>query len=341
MFRTRILAPLALAFLVVLCTIQAEPTDGGYKVLKTIKVGGEGGWDYLTFDPEARRVYIARADRVLVFDVEKEKVVGEVAGTKGVHGVALAPKHKKGFASNGGDSTVTIFDLETLKETARPKVGSRPDAIIYDPASDRVFTFNAGSSDATALRADTGEVAGTVKLGGKPEFAVADGKGTVFVNVEDKEEVVAFDSKELKVKNRWPLAPGKTPTGLSLDPAKRRLYSACRNEKMVILDADSGKVLGSPAIGKGTDASAFDPGTGLAFSSNGEGTVSVIEEKPEGKFHVAATVPTQAGARTMALDPKTHNLYLVTAKFKAPAPGDKGKRGTMDPDSFMILIVGK
>jgi DNA-binding beta-propeller fold protein YncE len=318
---------------------RAEPPESPYKVLKKIPVGGEGGWDYLTMDAAGRRLYIARANRVTVVDVDEGKVVGEVANTPGIHGVALDLKRKKGYTSNGGDATVTIFDLETLKELARPKVGMRPDAIIYDPASDRVFTFNAGSSDTTAISAETGNVDGTIKLGGKPEFAVADEKGQVFVNLEDKSEVVALDSKKLKETNRWPMAPGKNPSGLSMDRAKRRLFATCHNEMMVVLDADSGKVLDTPAIGKGTDASAFDPGTGLAYSSNGDGTLTVVEEQPADHYRVAANVKTQDGARTMALDTKTHNVYLVTARFKPAVPGER--RRAQEPDSFEILVVGK
>jgi DNA-binding beta-propeller fold protein YncE len=319
--------------------LPAEPADSGYRVLKKIPVGGEGGWDYLSMDPTARRLYIAHSNRITVVDVDQGKVVGEVANTPGIHGVALDLKRKRGYSSNGGDSTVTIFDLETLKETARPKVGNRPDAIIYDPASDRVFTFNAGSSDATAISAEKGTVDGTVKLGGRPEFAVADEKGQVFVNIEDKDEVVAIDAKELTVKNRWPLAPGKGPAGLSMDRAKRRLFSTCHNEVMIVMDADSGKVLASPAIGKGTDAAAFDQAAGLAFSSNGDGTLTVVEEKPENQYKVLANVPTQDGARTMALDTKTHNILLATAKFKPAAAGER--RRQIEPDSFVILVVGK
>jgi DNA-binding beta-propeller fold protein YncE len=317
----------------------AEPPASPYHVLKKIPLGGEGGWDYLTFDADARRLYIARSNRVMVLDVDRAKVVGAVTNTPGVHGVAVVPKRQRGFASNGGDSTVTIFDLQTLRETARVKVGTRPDAILYDPASDCVFTFNAGSNDATALSAADGSVAGTVKLGGRPEFAVADGKGQVYVNLEDKSEVVALDAKKLTVKNRWSLAPGKTPTGIAMDRVKRRLFVTCRNEKMIVLDADNGRVLATLVIGKGTDACAFDPDTGLAFSSNGDGTLTVVEERPADHFRVAANVPTQTGARTMALDPKTHNLYLATARFKPAVPGER-RRG-IEPDSFVILIVGK
>jgi DNA-binding beta-propeller fold protein YncE len=339
MTRIRFGALAALVLLFCEFGVAADPPESAYKVVKKIQVGGEGGWDYLTMDGDAGRLYIARADRVQVVDVEKGKLVGEVLKTPGIHGVALDLKRKKGFTSNGGEATVTIFDLETLKETGRVKVGMRPDAIIYDPASDRVFTFNAGSKDATALSAEDGTVAGTVKLDGKPESAVADEKGMVYVNLEDKDQVVAFDAKKLIVKERWPVAPGKAPVGLSMDRAKRRLFVTCGNEKMVVLDADGGKVLATVPIGKGTDASAFDPSAGLAFSSNRDGTLTIVEEKPADKFRVLANVATQEGARTMALDTKTHNLLLVTARFKAPAPGQR--RGAMEPDSFVVLVVGK
>ena len=317
-----------------------EPADSGYHVLKKIDLGGEGGWDYLTMDSATGRLYIARSDRVIVLDVEKGKVVGEVTKTPGIHGVALVPKRKKGFTSNGGDSTVTIFDLENLKEIAKVNVGKRPDAIIYDPASDRVFTFNAGSKDATALASEDGKVAGTVELGGKPEFAVADEKGLVYVNIEDKNEVVVIDSKKVKVKERWKLAPGEEPTGIAMDREKRRLFVSCHNEKMVVLDADSGKVLATPAIGKGTDACVFDQSAGLAFSSNGDGTLTVVEAKPGDKYKVVDNVATQVGARTMALDTKTHHIFLATARFKPLAAGERG-RPKIEPNSFLILEVGK
>jgi DNA-binding beta-propeller fold protein YncE len=291
-------------------------------------------------DAAKRRLYIARGNRVMVVDVDQGKLVGEVANTPGVHGVALDLKRKQGYASNGGDATVTIFDLETLKETARPKVGTKPDAIIYDSASDRVFTFNAGSNDATALAADSGTVAGTVKLDARPEFAVSDGLGRIYANLLVKNEVAVIDAKKLTVEKRWPLAPGKSATGIAMDKSKRRLFVTCGNEMMVILDADTGKILATPKIGKGPDACAFDADAGLAFSSNGEGTLTVIEEQPAGTYKVAATVATQPGAKTMALDTKTHNLYLAAARYKEPAAGKKG-RGPIEPDSFVIVVVGK
>jgi DNA-binding beta-propeller fold protein YncE len=338
MRRTLLPALAALALLGWAYTAGADTPASGYHVVKTIHLGGKGGWDYLTMDPDAHRLYIARSDRVQVLDVDSGKLVGEVAHTPGVHGVALVPRLKKGYASNGRDSTVTIFDLETLAETARPKVGEGPDAILYDPASERVFTFNGRGHDATAIDVARGNVAGSVKLGGKPETAVSDEKGTIYVNIEDKSEIVAFDAKDLTVKHRWPLAPGKEPTGLAIDRERRRLFSSCHNQKMVVLDADSGKVLADAAIGRGTDACVFDPGTNLAFSSNGDGTLTVVEAKGD-EFRVADNVKTQRGARTMALDPRTHTIYLATARFKAPEPGQR--RPGIEPDSFVILVVGK
>jgi DNA-binding beta-propeller fold protein YncE len=307
-------------------------------VLKKLELVGEGGWDYLTMDAASRRLYVSRGTRVLVLDVDHGKIVGEVANTVGVHGIALDTKRNKGYTSNGRDSTVTIFDLETFKETGRPQVGKGPDFIIYDPASDRVFTFNAGSKDATAISADTGAVVGTVKLEGRPEAAVPDEKGMVYVNLVDKHEVVAFDAKQLSVEKRIPVAPGNRPMGLAMDRVNRRLFVSCSNEKMVVLDADSAKVLASLTIGKGTDACAFDPGTGFAFSSNRDGTLTIVKEEPANHFRVAANVKTQEGARTMALDSKTHSLYLATARFK-PATG--GGRPMPEPNSFVILVVGK
>jgi DNA-binding beta-propeller fold protein YncE len=271
----------------------------------------------------------------MVLDVDKETLVGEVPNTPGVHGVALVPKLDRGFISSGGDSTVIVFELKTLHEVARIKVGKKPDAILYDPASDRVFTFNAGSGDATAIDAQTQKVAGTIKLDGKPEFAVADGKGQVFVNLEEKSEVLALDADKLTVVHRWPLAPGEAPTGLAIDRAQRRLFASCHNQKLVVLDADSGRVLSTAPIGKGTDACIYDPDTGLAFSSNGEGSLTVVRESGPGQFEAVETVATQAGAKTMALDPKTHNLFLCTAKAKP------GQRRSYEPGTFVILVVGK
>jgi YVTN family beta-propeller protein len=328
-----------------LAATGAAPADSpasAYHVVKKIPLGGEGGWDYLSVDEAARRLYITRGNRVTVVDLEKGTLAGEVPNTPGVHGVALVPKKSRGYSSNGGDSTVTAFNLETLHELARIKVGARPDAILYDPASDRVFTMNAGSRNVSAIDTETDKVVGTIPLGGKPEFAVADGQGHVYVNLEDKNEIVELDARSLKLTHRWPIAPGKEPAGLAMDRKTRRLFSTCHNQKMIILDADSGKVIATPEIGKGTDACIFDPETSLAFSSNGDGTLTVVQEKDGDKFEVVANVPTQAGARTMALDAKTHNVYLVTARPKpAPAGAGRGQRRSFEPGSFVVLVVGK
>ncbi len=313
-----------------------------------IAVGGDGGWDYLTVDPEAHRLYVSRGNRVVVIDTEAEKVVGELPETPGIHGIAVAPELGKGFTSNGSDSSVTVFDLKTLKPTGKIKASGTPDAILYDPASGRVFTFNHRSDDTTAIDASAGTVAGTLALGGEPEGAVADGKGHVFVNIRSKSEVVEFDGKTLKVLNRWPLAPaGTRPTGLALDREHRRLFSTCGNQKMVVMDADKGTVLGAVDIGRGADGCTFDPSKGLAYSSNGgDGTVTAVGEGEPGTFKVVATIPTQATARTMALDPKTHRLYL-SAATPLPAPAEPagaqpkakgGRRGNV-PGSFVIVVV--
>jgi DNA-binding beta-propeller fold protein YncE len=323
----------------------APAASGDYKIAAEFKVGGEGGWDYLTVDPDAHRLYYGRSTRVQALDLATGKVVGEIPGTPGIHGVALAPDLNRGFTSNGRDSSVTIFDLKTLAELRRVHVeGRNPDAILYEPVTKRVFAFNAGSGTATAIDAASGDVVGTVTLGGRPEFAVADGKGRVFVNLEDSSAVAGFDAKTLAVGSRWPLVEGEGPSGLALDRVHHRLFSVCGNEKMVVLDSETGKVVATLPIGKGTDAAAFDPGTGLAFSSNGEGTLTVVHEDSPEKFSVVGTVTTRRGARTMALDPKTHRIYLATAQFgetPAPTPDRPHPRPPMLPDSFVILTLDR
>lgn len=314
-----------------------------YHVIKRIPVGGDGGWDYLTVDSSTHRLFISRGAHVIVIDVESGASAGEIANTPGVHGIALAPDLGRGFTSNGGDNTVTIFDLKTLKEISRVPVGTGPDAIIYDPATKRVFTFNGRSGDASAVDGASGSVVGTIPLGGRPEFAASDGKGHVYCNIEDKSEIVAIDSNALTVKNRWSLAPGDGPSGLAIDAKHHRLFSVCGNGKMVISDPEAGRVIGTADIGKGPDAAGFDPGTGFAFSSNGgDATLTVVKEAPGNKFEVVENAQTEPGARTMALDTKTHRVYLVTAKFGPPPAGATGRRrGVMEPGSFVVLVVGR
>jgi YVTN family beta-propeller protein len=316
----------------------------GYHVAKKTVLGGEGGWDYLTVDSKARRVYISRGTHVMVVDADSAALVGDIPNTNGVHGIAIVADLNKGFTSNGRDNAVTVFDLKTLKVLGTVPVGKNPDAIIYDPSSKRVFTFNGASHDTTAIDAKTNTVAGTIALGGKPEFAVADEKGNVYVNVEDKNEIVQFDPQKLTVENHWSIAPGEEPTGLAIDRKHRRLFSVCGNKLMAVVNADSGKVITTLATGAGTDAAAFDPETGFAFSSNGEGTVTVVHEDSPDKFTVIENVPTQARARTMALDSKTHQLFLVTAEFGA-APAATAQqprpRAPMVPGTFTLLTLSR
>lgn len=325
-------------------TPTAAPSGPGYHLLKKFEAGGEGGWDYLTVDSAARRLYVSRSTRVMVFDADTGKSIGEIPDTAGVHGIAIASDLGRGFTSNGRDGSVTIFELKTLKPISKVKVGTNPDCILYDPATHRVFAFNRGSSDVTAIEAKTGEVAGLIPLGGHPEFATADGKGMVFVNLDDKSEVVAIDSKKLVAKAHWPVAPGEDCSGMAIDRKHMRLFSVCGNKKMTVMDANTGKVVADVAIGGGTDAAGFDPETNLAFSSNGEGTLTVVHEDSPDKYSVVANVPTQRGARTMALDPKTHNVFLAAAQYgPAPpaTPEHPNPRGPMLPNSFVILVFGK
>jgi len=324
--------------------IVANAGPSGYHLIKTVQLGGEGGWDYLTVDSNARRVYVSRGTHVMVVDADTGALIRDIPNTNGVHGIALAHEFNKGFISDGRDGTITIFDLETLKVQGTAPAGKNPDAIIYDPVSKRVFAFNGTSKDATVIDAKTGTVAGTIPLGGKPEFAVADEKGRVFVNIEDTSEIVRLDSAKLAVESRWSIAPGQEPSGLAMDRKHRRLFSVCANKLMVIVNADSGSVINTVPIGAGTDAAAFDAQTGFAFSSNGEGTLTVVHEDSPDKFTVVDTVQTKARARTMALDAKTHNVYTVSADFGA-APAATAQqprpRPPMVPGSFTMLVLSR
>lgn len=334
-----------LSSLTVLVAVAALAAAGpGYKVIKTHKVGGDGGWDYLAADSSARRLYISRATHVIVLDLDSGKTVGDIADTPGVHGIALAPELGRGFTSNGREGTVSIFDIKTLATSSKVKVGDNPDAILYDPVTKRVFTFNGRSQDSTVIDAEKGTVVGTIKLDGKPEFAASDGQGEVFVNIEDKSELVAIDPVKLQVKTKWPLTPCQEPSGLAMDRKHRRLFVGCDNKMMAVVNADTGKVLATPAIGEGVDATAFDDETGLAFASCGEGALTVVKEESPDKFSVAENVPTQQGARTLALDSKTHNVFVVTANFGPPpaaTPDNPHPRRTILPDTFVVLVLGK
>ncbi len=334
----------AILFSVCLITAAYAQKPGGYHLLNRIEVGGEGGWDYLIADADAHRLYVSHATKVVVIDTETNTVVGEIAGMKGVHGIAFVDKLNKGFISDGRDNSVTVFDLKTLKVTGKVTVDKNPDCIMYDPASNRIFAFNRGASNVTAINANDNSVAGTIALGGTPEFAASDGKGMVFVNLDNKSEVVPIDSKKLTAGTHWPIAPGEDNTGMAIDPKTHRLFIVCGNKKMIVMDAGTGKIVSNLPTGDGTDAAGFDPGAKLAFSSNGEGTLTVIHEDSADKYSVAENVKTERGARTMALDTKTHKVYLAVAKYgEAPAPtaAQPRPRAPMIPGSFAIIVYGK
>lgn len=322
-----------------LLAASAAPGASGYKVIKTVPISGEGGWDYVYVDSDARRVYVSHATQVVVLDADSYEVVGSIPDTQGVHGIAIAPELGRGFTSNGRSNDVTIFDLKTLKPIGTVKTDANPDAIVYDSVSKRVFTFNGRGKNTTAINAADGTVAGTLALGGKPEFAVADGKGSIFVNNEDTSELIQVDSQKITERHRWPLAPCKSPSGLAIDRKNRRLFAVCDEKVMAVVNADTGKVVATPTIGEGVDASAFDPATQLVFASNGEGTLTVVREDSPNKFTVVESVPTKRSARTMGLDLKTHNIFLPAADFDPPAPGER--RGKMKPGSFVLLVLGK
>jgi DNA-binding beta-propeller fold protein YncE len=334
----------ALVALVVPLLAAATPARAEFHLLRRAELGGEGGWDFITVDGTAHRLYVTRGSHVMVVDTDSLTVVGDVPDTPGVHGVALVPDLGVGFASNGRDTSVTIFDLATLRARQRVRVGRGPDAIVYDPASRRVFTLNGGSNDATAIDAASGKVVGTVALGGRPEVPACDGRGRMYVNLEDSSAVVAVDTRSLKVVGRWPLSPGEGPTGLALDAVHGRLFSGCANRNLVVTDAHGGRVMATLPIGGRVDGVAFDPALGLAFSSNGEGSLTVVHEDSPGAFSVRAEVPTAPGARTLALDPLSHRVYLVTARF-GPAPEPTAEqprpRAPMVPGSFQVLVFGE
>ena len=300
-------------------------TAPGYKVTKKIPIPGQGGWDYLAVDETARRLYVSHATQVEVLDVDSGAIVGKIENTQGVHGIAIAPEIGRGFTSNGQSSNVTIFDLRTLNKIANGPTGKKPDAIIYDPASSRVFAFNGGSNSATAIQAGDGKVAGTVDLGGGPEYAVADGSGYVYDNLEDESLVLKIDARSLKVEQRWPTAPCASPSSISMDRSNRRVFIGCRSKVMAVMNADTGQVITTLPIGDHVDATAFDPDSKLIFNSNGEGTITVIHEDGPDKYSVAETVKTLPKAKTMALDLKTHQLFLSAA----------------EAGQFEVLVVGR
>jgi YVTN family beta-propeller protein len=319
--------------------LPATPGSSGYHVLKTISLPGTQAFDYLSMDSDARRLYIARQDHVAVVDVDSGTLVGNISDLNGVHGIALAPELGRGFTTNGGDQTSTIVDLKTLQKIGTVKtVGKNPDSMAYDSFTKRAFIMDAASDDVTVIDAVSGTVAGSIALAGTPEFVVADGKGKIYINITDKGQIGEFDGMTLQALHYWSLAPGYNPSGLSIDREHRRLFSTCER-MVVVMDADTGKVVATVPTGNGTDAAGFDPGAQLAFASAGEGLLTVIHEDSPDKFSLMDQVPTRYLARTLAVDLKTHTVYQVTVK-RLPG-GTSGGGGSVVPGSFVVIAVGK
>lgn len=341
-------SPLLIGVIALTLLILAKPpvrgADGPYHFLKEIPVGDEGSWDYLSIDDVGRRLYVTHSTKVVVIDLERETVVGEIVNTPGVHGFALAPDLQRGFTSNGRENKANIVDLKTLKTLSKVDTGANPDAILYEPGQREVYVFNGRGKSATVFEASSGKVVATIPLSGKPEFAVADTKaGRVYCNIEDKREVAVIDTRTHAVVNTWPIAPGSEASGMAFDLAHHRLFLGCHNKLMVMMDSVTGKVIATVPIGQGVDANAFDPGTQLAFSSNGEGTVTIAREESPETLTVVQTLKTERGAKTMALDLKTHNIYVAAMKFETaadPAADAPPQRPKPIPGSFRILVYG-
>ena len=325
---------------------QTAPATAPYHLLHTITIGGEGGWDYLSVDPAGERLYLSHGTQVDVVDLRTRRVIGTIPNTPGVHGIEAVPGANRGYVTCGRNNTCVVFDLTTLKPigTAIP-TGPKPDALLYDTFSKRVFLFSNAGGKTTVLDAATGQVAGTAELGGDLEAAAADDKGHIFVNVEDKSEVIEVNAQTMAVTHRYPLAPGEEPTGLAFDPRAGRLFSACHNEKLVVTDSRTGKQLAVLPIGQGVDGAAFDPSTQNVITSNGgAGTFTVIHQDSPTKYTVVATIPTQRGARTIAISPTTHHLFTCTADYgptPAPTTENPRPRPSIVPGTFRVLEYGQ
>ena len=331
----KILLPALFSLVMATAASAAEP----YHLLKEISVGGDGGWDYLTVDSAAQRLYVSHGTKVVVIDLAKDAVAGEITNTPGVHGIAVAPELNRGLVTCGRENKGALVDLKTLKIISKVETGANPDGMIFEPGQKEFYTFNGRGESATVIDAQSGKAVATIPLGGKPEFAAVDVKaGLVFNNIEDKNELVVIDTKTHTVKNRWPIAPGEEASGLAFDEKNHRLFLGCGGSKtMVMMDSESGKVLASVPIGDGVDANSFDPATQLAFASCSDGTVTIAKEDGD-KLTVVQTLKTEKGSRTMTLDPATHKIYLAAAKYDEPAAGQR--RGKMVAGSFKVLVYG-
>jgi YVTN family beta-propeller protein len=331
------LFPLSVFLLIVTCfSLYAQQN---YKIVRKISLPGEGFWDYITVDEVNGRIFASHSAMVQVVDIKTGQLTGVLSDTKGVHGIAIASELNKGFTSNGGDSSITVFNLKTIEKITIIKgTGRNPDAILYDSFSKHIFTGNGGSASFTVIDAVNNRVAGTIPLDGKPEAIVTDGKGKIYVNIEDKSLIDVVDANTLKVIGRWSVNPGEEPTGLAIDNQAHRLFSVCGNKLMVVMDAGSGKVITTLAIGEGCDGAAFDPFYKRVYASNGEGTMTVVQEENENSFKVLETVPTQRSARTIALAGISHHIYLPAAEFEA-VPSENNHRPAIKPNSFTILDI--
>jgi len=315
-----------------------------YHLLSEIPIGGEGGWDILTIDSFASHLYLSHATKVVIVDLNTNSVTGEIADTPGVHAFVAVPEVQRGFSSNGKESKSSVVDLTTLKTISKIDTGSNPDAVVYEPRHAEVYVFNHTGNSVTVINTKTATVSATIPLGGNPEFAVVDETaGRVYCNIEDKSEVAVIDADKHEVVARWSLSPGEGPTGIALDATHHRLFSGCHNKMMVMLDTENGKVLGNVPIGAGVDGCAFDEATQLAFASCGDGTTTIAKEEAPNKLSVLQVLKTERGARTMALDARTHRIYLPTAQFApapSPSPGASPARPSIVPNTLKVLVYG-
>ncbi len=338
----RYFAPAVLGLALALQGVSAS--ESPYKLLREIPIGGEGGWDILSIDSSAHRLYLSHATKVVVVDLEKNAIAGEIADTPGVHAFLAVPELNRGFSSNGKEAKASVIDLKTLETISKIETGEGPDAMAYDAKRGELYVFNHKGDSATVIEAKSTRVVATIALGGSPEFGAADeAAGRVYVNLEDKSEVAVIDTAKHEVIARWPLAPGEEPTGLAFDAVHHRLFSACNNKLMTMLDTATGKVVGTTPIGERVDGCVFDAGTQLAFASGGDGTVTIAKEETPEKLSAVQTLPTEKGARTIALDPATHRIYLPSAQFQpapAPSPGASPGRPTIVPNSMKLLVYG-
>ena len=339
---SRSIALLLCATTLSLCAAFAAP-DGPYHVATRWTIGGEGGWDYLAVDPQNPRLYVTHGPRVEVLDTASGKSVGAITGLQGTHGVAFDDMNKYGYISDGKANAVVVFDRSTLKTVGSIPAGTNPDGIAYEPVTKTVWAFNGRSKDVTVIDTNTQKVIATIDLPGKPEFPQADGKGTVFANIEDTNQIVRLDAKTKKLTATWPVTGCESPSGLALDAARRHLFPVCDGRKMAVVDADSGKVLATPAIGDGPDAAGYDAAHGLAFASNGDGTLSVVDASGN-NYKTIQEVPTQKGGRTMAFDPNNGKIYVASAEFgtrPAATEDNAHPRPPVVPGSFSIIVVSR